>query len=234
MLLPLPLAATGAALGAWAYGTYEPNSPLFGRAVGRGPTGERVAYLTFDDGPNPGATEPILETLAAWGVPAAFFLVGEHVRRLPAVARRVAAAGHEIGNHTLRHQKLHLRGPRRIREELERAHELIVDATNQVPRCFRAPHGYRNPFVGVATRRLGYTVFGWTFGVWDSDPGVSAEEIRARVRRKLRPGAIILLHDGDGYDPQGDRRRTAAALPGIIADARAAGYTFRPLRELVA
>src|SRR2546427_299637 len=114
------------------------------------------------------------------------------------------------------------------------AHGLIVDATNQVPRCFRAPHGYRNPFVGVTTRRLGYTVFGWTFGVWDSDPHVSAEEIRARVRRKLRPGAIILLHDGDGYDPQGDRRRTAAALPGIIADARAAGYTFRPLGELVA
>ena len=96
------------------------------------------------------------------------------------------------------------------------------------------PHGYRNPFVGVTTRRLGYTVFGWTFGVWDSDPRVSADEIRARVRRKLRPGAIILLHDGDGYDPQGDRRRTAAALPGIIADARSAGYTFRPLGELVA
>src|SRR5213082_3367313 len=233
MLIPIAATASAAALGAWAYGTYEPNGSLFGRAVGRGPTGERVAYLSFDDGPNPGATEPILETLAAWGVPAAFFLVGEHVRRLPAVARRVAAAGHEIGNHTLRHQKLHLSGPRRIRQELDRAHELIVDATNQVPRCFRAPHGYRNPFVGVATRRLGYTVFGWTFGVWDSDPRVSAEEIRARVRRKLRPGAIILLHDGDGYDPGGDRRRTAAALPGIIADARSAGYTLRPLGELV-
>src|SRR5881409_3417467 len=183
MLIPIAATAGAAALGAWAYGTYEPNSPLFGRAVGRGPTRERVAYLTFDDGPNPGATEPILETLAASEVPAAFFLVGEHVRRFPEVARRVAAAGHEVGNHTLRHQKLHMRGPRRIREELERAHELIVDATNQVPRCFRAPHGYRNPFVGVATRRLGYTVFGWTFGVWDSDPHVSAEEIRARVRQ---------------------------------------------------
>src|SRR5437016_3877522 len=134
MLIPIAT-ASAAALGAWAYGTYEPNSPLFGRAVGRGPTRERVAYLTFDDGPNPGATEPILETLAASDVPAAFFLVGEHVRR--------------------------------------------------------------------------------------------------RVRRKLRPGAIILLHDGDGYDPGGDRRRTAAALPGIIADARTAGYTFRPLGDLV-
>ena len=101
-----------------------------------------------------------------------------------------------------------------------------------MPRAFRAPHGYRNPFVTAATRRLRYTVFGWTFGVWDSDPRVSSEEIRRRVSRRLRPGAIILLHDGDGYDPDGDRRRTAAALPGIIADARAAGYDFRPLGEL--
>jgi peptidoglycan-N-acetylglucosamine deacetylase len=236
MTLPLllPLAATGAALGTWAWGSYDPNSPVFGRAVGHGPRRGRVAYLTFDDGPNPAATEPILETLAALDVPAAFFLVGEHVRRFPAVARRVAAGGHELGNHTLTHQKLHLRGPHRIREELERAHELIAGVTSRSPRCFRAPHGYRNPFVSVATRRLGYTVFGWTFGVWDSDSRVSAEEIRARVRRKLRPGAIILLHDGDGYDPDGDRRRTAAALPGIISDARAAGYSFRSLGELVA
>src|SRR5438132_9027997 len=74
MLLALPLAA--AALGAWAYGTYEPNSPLFGRAIGRGSRSGRVAYLTFDDGPNVGATERILETLAAHQVPAAFFMVG--------------------------------------------------------------------------------------------------------------------------------------------------------------
>src|SRR2546428_401439 len=229
----VPLLATGAGLGAWAYATYEPNSPLFGRSIGRGPRAGRVAYLTSDDGPNAAATEAILDTLAADRVPAAFFMVGEHVRRFPTIARRVAAAGHEVGNHTLRHRKLHFFGPGRIREELDEAHRLIAAATGCVPTTFRAPHGYRNPFVTRAARRLGYTVFGWTFGVWDSDPGVSAEEIRARVRRKLRPGAIILLHDGDGYDPGGDRRRTAAALPGIIADARTAGCTFRPLGGLV-
>ncbi len=233
-MLLLPLAATGAVLGAWAYGTYEPNSPLFGRVIGRGSRAGRLVYLTFDDGPNPAATEPILETLATEGIPAAFFMVGEHVRRFPGVGRRVAAAGHEIGNHTLRHRKLHFAGPARIREELERTHALIVETTGRAPRAFRAPHGYRNPFVARATRRLGYTVFGWTFGVWDSDPRVAAEEIRRRVRARLRPGAIVLLHDGDGYDPRGDRSRTVAALPGIIADARAAGYTFGSLTELVA
>src|SRR2546427_2935610 len=97
-------------------------------------------------------------------VPAAFFMVGEHVRRFPAVARRVADLGHVVGNHTLRHRKLHFCGPGRIREELERAHEIVAGVTGRAPRAFRAPHGYRNPFVTVTTRRLGYTVFGWTFG----------------------------------------------------------------------
>src|SRR5204862_8268577 len=156
MLLALPLAA--AALGAWAYGTYEPNSPLFGRAIGRGSRSGRVAYLTFDDGPNVGATERILETLAAHQVPAAFFMVGEHVRRFPAVARRVADLGHVVGNHTLRHPKLHFCGPARIREELERTHEIIRNVTGRVPRALRAPHRGRNPFVHLPPRPLGYPV----------------------------------------------------------------------------
>jgi len=232
-VIGLALSAGAAVAGALAYGVFEPNAPLFGRVIGRGPRDGRRCYLTFDDGPNPSATEPILDTLSAHHVPAAFFLVGEHVRRHPALARRIAEAGHELGNHTQHHVKLHLHGPRRIRAELAAAHRAIADATGRAPRVFRAPHGYRNPFVAPVVRDLGYRVFGWTFGVWDSDrPG--AEEIRRRVQRKLSPGAIVLLHDGDGYDPAGDRIQTAAALPGIIEDARAAGYEFRPLAELTA
>ena len=227
------LAALGAgAAGLALYGAYAPNSGLYGRAVGRGPADGRRVYLTFDDGPSPSATARILETLAAQDVPAAFFLVGGFVLRDPGLARAVADGGHEIGNHTQNHVKLHRRGPARIRRELDMAHGVITEATGRAPRAFRAPHGYRNPFVGLTVRRLGYTLFGWTFGVWDSArPG--AEEIRRRVRRRLRPGAIVLLHDGDGYDYGGDRRQTAEALPGIIRDARDAGYVFAPLGELV-
>lgn len=221
-----------AALGLAAYGAYAPNSRLYGRAVGRGPRDGARVYLTFDDGPSPSATGRILETLSAEQVPAAFFMVGEFVRREPGLARAAREAGHEVGNHTQHHVKLHRRGPGRVRRELQEAHDVICDAVGRPPRSFRAPHGYRNPFVARTVRRLKYTLFGWTFGVWDSArPG--AEEIRRRVRAKLVPGAVILLHDGDGYDFNGDRTQTADALPGVIRDVRDAGFTFAPLEELI-
>jgi peptidoglycan/xylan/chitin deacetylase (PgdA/CDA1 family) len=217
----------GLAVATWAWGTYSPNSGLFGPVTGRGPH-EPVAYLTFDDGPNPWVTQQILNVLDRERAPATFFMVGRHVERYPGTARAVAQAGHQIGNHTYSHRKLHILGPRTIREEIRRTHEAIEKATGHVPRCFRAPHGYRGPFVSRAIAPYAYRVFGWTYGVWDSArPG--AELIRARVRFGLRPGAIVLLHDGDGYDPVGDRRQTAEALSGIISDIRDAGYRLAPL-----
>src|SRR2546423_2227525 len=115
---------------------------IFGPSVERGPRTNRI-YLTFDDGPNERATPAILETLAAERVPAAFFLVGEHVRRFPGLARDVTAAGHTIGNHTYNHVKLHFAGPKRIRTQLKTTHDAIESLTGVAPRAFRAPHGYR-------------------------------------------------------------------------------------------
>ncbi len=204
---------------------------VFGPSVERGPR-DRKIYLTFDDGPNERATPVILETLAAARAPAAFFMVGDHVKRFPGLARRVVGEGHTVGNHTYHHRKLHLAGPQRIRTELADTHAVIESTTGAIPRSFRAPHGYRSPFLRSITSDMRYTVFGWTFGVFDTArPGV--EEIRRRVRQRLRKGAIVLLHDGDGYDPHGDRTQTAQALPGIIEDARSAGYEFGSLSELL-
>jgi peptidoglycan/xylan/chitin deacetylase (PgdA/CDA1 family) len=224
------LGAGLATLGTGMWGAYAPNSRLFGPVIGRGPA-DPVAYLTFDDGPNPGVTERVLEVLEQEQVPATFFMVGKHVERHPGTALAVALEGHEIGNHTYSHIKLHRVGPRRARDEIRFAHRTIAAVTGYTPRSFRAPHGYRSPFVAGATAPYGYRSFGWTFGVWDSDcPGVA--RIRSRVRQQLTPGAIVLLHDGDGYDPAGERWQTAAALPGIIRDIRAAGYRFGSLATL--
>jgi peptidoglycan-N-acetylglucosamine deacetylase len=231
-MLGVGAVGAGLLLGTGLWGVYDPNSPIFGRVIGRGPR-ERVAYLTFDDGPNPGVTQGILEVLERERVPATFFMVGRHVERHPSTAAAVAQSQHAIGNHTYSHQKLHRAGPRRVSEEIRRAHQAIAGVTGHVPRSFRAPHGYRGPFVARAIAPFDYQSFGWTLGVWDTTcPGV--EVIRERVRRGLRPGAIVLLHDGDGYNPAGDRWQTAAALPGVIRDARDAGYRFDSLATLAA
>jgi len=204
---------------------------FFGPSVERGPRDNRI-YLTFDDGPNERATPAILSTLAAYDVPAAFFMVGDHVHRFPALAREVVAQGHLVGNHTYNHVKLTFVGRKKVRSQIEKTHDVIAQTTNVTPKAFRAPHGHRSPFLISICMDMSYTVFGWTFGVFDTArPG--AEKIRLRVRKRLRNGAIVLLHDGDGYDPNGDRLQTAQALPGIIADARNAGYEFAPLSELL-
>lgn len=223
MITPLILAGITAAVG--SHGAFHRNSPVFGRALGRLPTREKRVALTFDDGPNPAVTPSILDTLRAEGVPATFFLLGRHVERWPELARRVAAEGHSIGNHGYHHRKLHFRGPAYVRVDLALGTDTIVRAAGATPRFFRAPHGFRSPWVTSIARELGQATIGWTLGVWDSDkPGV--EVIVRRSVDGCRPGTILLLHDGDGNDPDGDRAQTAAALPRIISELRARGYEF--------
>ncbi len=232
MLTTALAAAAAAGAAALAHGAFEPNSPVFGPAIGRGPR-EAALYLTFDDGPNPRTTDRIVRILEQERVPATFFMLGRYVERYPELARSVALRGFGIGNHTHTHTKLTLLGPARTAEEVARAHQAIATHTGITPHAFRAPHGYRNPFLSRALAPFGYRVFGWTFGVWDTAlPG--ADVIRRRMRARLRPGAVLLLHDGDGYDPEGDRSQTAEALPGIIEDCRTMGFEFRSLDRLVA
>ncbi|NUO62545.1 MAG: polysaccharide deacetylase family protein [Gemmatimonadaceae bacterium] len=218
------------AAGTLAHGTFHRNSPVFGRALGRlpAPAGDHVVALTFDDGPNPEATPRILDALASSGTTATFFLLGRHVERWPDLARRVADEGHAIGNHGWHHRKLHRLSPSRVREDLELGTKAIVDATGVSPRLFRAPHGFRAPWVTPIAASLGQRTIGWSLGVWDSDrPGVDA--IVDRTVGGTRPGSIVLLHDGDGYAPTGDRTQTAAAVPLIVASLDAGGYHFVPV-----
>ena len=223
------LGAVGvAAVGALAHGTYHRNSPIFGAALGSLPprtSGEPIVALTFDDGPNPEATPRILDALAATRTVATFFLLGRHVERWPALAERVAAEGHVVGNHGWFHRKLHTQSPASVRRDLELGTAAIIGATGLRPGVFRAPHGFRAPWVSRIARSLGQRTIGWSLGVWDSAlPGVDA--IVERTVSGTRPGSILLLHDGDGYDASGDRTQTAAAVPRIIDALKARDYRF--------
>ena len=226
----IALAAAGlAAAGLAAHGTWHRNSWVFGPVLNRLPGGDNAVSITFDDGPNPHATPLILDSLRDEGVRATFFVLGRHADRWPELVRRMADEGHQLGNHGYWHRKLHRHGPGYVREDLRRGTAAIERASGGVrPHVFRAPHGFRNPWVTPIAASLGQRTIGWSLGVWDSArPGAS--EITRRALSGLRAGSILLLHDGDGYDPDGDRLQTAEALPAIIRGLRARGLTFTTL-----
>jgi peptidoglycan-N-acetylglucosamine deacetylase len=223
-------AAAIAAAGLAAHGTWHRNSFVFGPVVTHLPGDEPVVSLTFDDGPNPRATPRILDVLRRERVHATFFVLGRHVERWPELVRRMALEGHQIGNHGFFHRKLHRRTPAYVRDDITRGTEAIVRASGVRPHHFRAPHGFRSPWVTPIAASLGQCTVGWSLGVWDSDrPG--ADVIARRSIQGMHAGSILLLHDGDGYDPEGDRMQTADALPTIIEGLRGRGFRFTTLPE---
>jgi peptidoglycan-N-acetylglucosamine deacetylase len=215
-------------LGGAVHGAFHRNSPFFGPALGKIASDRKVVALTFDDGPNPDATPLILDTLAEKGVRATFFVLGSHAERWPQLVMRVSHEGHQLGNHGYFHRKLQFKSPFYVSRDIRLGIRAIKRAGAPAPRYFRAPHGYRSPWTTPIARAYGERTVGWSLGVWDSDrPGV--DEIVRRTLEGVSPGSIVLLHDGDGYNPDGDRMQTAAALPQIIDRLKDQGYEFATL-----
>jgi len=222
------LAASGLVLA----GVFDWRSPVFGKVFSRGPRDLRALSITFDDGPNEPYTSQVLDILKEFDVKAAFFMIGENVETFPGAARRAASEGHEIGNHGYDHGVLPLRSPAYIRSQIARTNDVLERAAGVKPRLFRAPHGWRNPWVNRAAREAGCLHVSWTLGVWDTArPG--AHTITQRVLGGLSHGCILLLHDGRGTEHGTDSSQLVEALPAIIRGAREAGYRFLPLGDMV-
>lgn len=212
---------------------FVPRSPLLGPVAAEGPRGGRGAALTFDDGPGP-STPAVLDALAAAGVRATFFVLGRQARAHPELVRRMRDEGHEVANHGWDHGILVFRGPRYLADQVRRTEHAVAAAAGEgaMSRLFRAPHGFRGPLTWPTLRVLGYRVAGWTRGVFDSaQPGAAV--IADRCRRALRPGAVLLLHDADGWAPGSSRAQTAEALPSVCRAAGDAGLQLVPLGELL-
>ncbi|HET6439921.1 MAG TPA: lysylphosphatidylglycerol synthase domain-containing protein [Anaeromyxobacter sp.] len=202
-----------------------PRFDLGRRSLRRGPRHGRAVALTFDDGPGQD-TSAVLDALETAGARATFFVLGEAARRRPDLVRAIAGRGHEVALHGCTHARLAFAGPARIARELDGCVEAVRRAGVEPVPFFRAPHGWKGPLLTRALDARGLTLVGWTRGVFDSArPGTAT--IVARATRRMRPGEILLLHDGcgtPGIDPRRDQ--TAAAVPGIVERWRAAGYQF--------
>jgi len=220
-------AAAGLAVGGWFYAALYPTSQIFGRVVIAGDDPAEVA-LTYDDGPNPSATPQLLDLLAKHQVRATFFLIGDSVRREPALARQIAAARHLIGNHTMTHPWLSYQSAGRIRSEIADANALIEDTIGAKITLFRPPHGARRPIVLHTAREFGLATVNWNIITHDwrvQPPASIVEKVRNGIRRNRAYGcgSNVLLHDGAMDQP---RTPTIEATETIIADAKDTGMRF--------
>jgi peptidoglycan-N-acetylglucosamine deacetylase len=175
--------------------------------------------LTFDDGPHKQGTPAVLEVLAARGVVATFFLVGEQVARNPALAAEIVAAGHGIGLHCDRHRNQLRLGPRAVRADIERGAARIEETTGRPIERYRPPYGVFNAAALSLVHRKGWRPLLWTHWGRDWEARATPASIAARLVGGAVPeGSVLLLHDADDYSAQGSWRRMVAALPGVLAD----------------
>ena len=223
-------AAVCAAVGVFAYAVRSPSSSILAPSVYRGVTTRRAIALTFDDGPSE-ATPELIRVLARYGVQATFFQCGANVRRLPQVAREVAAAGHEIGNHTDSHAHLYLKSRESIYGELARAQETIEQTAGARPRLFRAPYGARWFGLRDVQRRLGLLGVMWTRLAldwkWPSDRVVK------RLMLGAENGAIFCLHDGRELQSRPDIKATIGAVSELLPKLIERGFHFEKVTDIL-
>jgi peptidoglycan/xylan/chitin deacetylase (PgdA/CDA1 family) len=221
--------ALGLGAAAWVAWAWLPHL-LTPACAWRGRRDDRRVALTFDDGPDPAWTPAVLDLLRDAGVRASFFLVGRRAERAPDVVRRMAAEGHEVGNHSWSHRSLWLCGPRATAEEIGRAHETLAALAGTPPRHFRPPWGMVNAAMFGALRRVGERCVFWSIQPEGRRPAPAAAQV-ARVLRRAHGGAIVDLHDAEGTP--GAPARLLAALPPMIEGLRERGYAFATVSEIL-
>jgi len=191
------------------------------RAAAATPETSKVVALTFDDGPDPRWTPAVLDVLQRNNIKATFCLIGLWVDRYPDLVRAELKQGHKLCDHTV-HHPLHLEhAPHdQVVAEVDDNADAIRRVTGQDPAFFRAPGGNLNNDVIDVAHERGLRVLGWAVDPHDYEK-ITPPLLLGRVMAEVKPGAIVLMHDGGG-----DRSATVAALQAVIDNLRAQGYTF--------
>ena len=199
--------------------------PPFGKNVVRLNTDRRSVALTFDDGPHPPYTERLLDVLAKHNVKATFFMIGNRIEKHAETVHRVIAEGHQLGNHSYSHPVLGFLPPSIVQREIERTDSLLrqVGVTGEI--VFRAPILTR--FLPVAwvlaqenRTHISCNVWSWDWTTQNPDRIVQS------VLKKVKPGSIIVFHDGKAENAQANRSGTVEATDRIITALKREGYQF--------
>jgi len=197
------------------------------REVDAGNPSAKLVALTFDAGSSAEPVPTILRALAQRGVHCTFFLTGQWMERYPDMARQIADAGHELGNHSWSHPAFTSLTDEQIREQLRRTEEAALRICGRSTKpLFRPPFGARDERVRSVAAEEGYLTIYWTVDSWDSvKKDITPQMITDRVMRHIRPGAIVLMHCGS--------EATAQALPQLLNALDAQGYRVVKVSELL-
>lgn len=187
--------------------------------------------LTIDDGPDPVVTPQVLDLLERYAARATFFCVGEKAARYPDLCREIVRRGHAVENHSQHHRHhFALMGRSGFMRELQAAQDTLASITGQRPLFFRAPAGLRNPLLDPVLARLGLQLASWSARGFDTLIG-DVERVKNKLLRGLRPGAILLLHDGNAARTPDGIPVILEVLPAVLAAAAAADLNFVTLRQ---
>jgi peptidoglycan/xylan/chitin deacetylase (PgdA/CDA1 family) len=222
-------AGLGLLAGGYAYASKWPASQIFGETLIAPRTPQELA-LTFDDGPNATWTLRLLDTLAEHEVRATFFLLGSRAQAEPELVRRIAGAGHLIGNHSWSHPNLSLCGKSRIHEELSRTSDELEQIAGMRVKFFRPPFGARRPAALRIARELGMVpvMCNAMTSDWEEPRAERiAERLIEKIQRVTQAGsaANIVLHDGGHRDP-GANREPSVTAAGLLCSRYKATHRF--------
>jgi len=199
--------------------------------IGKNPDAGPFVAITFDDGPDPVTTPMILHVLSRFSVKAAFFVIGEKAERHPELIEEILASGHEIGNHSHRHDVfLMLRSFKVLCGEIARCQDAL-EMFGIRPLAFRPPVGITNPKLLHALKPLGMYCAG--FSLRPSDFGNQrVRGLKEKVLKSINPGDIVLLHDrspGPGFNTESWIKEIEGILSGISGK----NLEAIPLSELI-
>jgi peptidoglycan/xylan/chitin deacetylase (PgdA/CDA1 family) len=180
---------------------------------------QKQIYLTFDDGPAPGITPWVLDLLDKYQIRACFFCVGENVKKYPDLYRMILDRGHQVGNHTYNHLHGWTLSAATYLANVDKAAALIKS------KLFRPPHGHL-PFRIFFQLKNRYKIILWDVVTRDYSKRLTARDVINVVRRRTRPGSIIVFHDSAK-----SWERLQTALPESVEWLLSQGYSFGMIEQ---
>jgi len=219
-------------LGTSAYvGATTPRVTWFGSLISHGPRSGNQVALTFDDGPDPPYTLEVASILDSYGAKGTFFTVGKALDKRPDVSKALLDDGQLLGDHSYSHDAVAWLNPRY--PELQKTQDAFQRNLGVCPAFYRPPHGSHTPFMAHVLADHGMTMITWddSAGDWAT---TDEQLVAKRILDNVRPGSIILLHDGsDGNIGAADRSVVLRALPIILEGLKQRGLQPVTLDKLL-